>query len=216
MCINNNGDALKKIYRDYLTRISKLDLRNKAETLGVQGTAENVIIPLFGDTYNVSQRGIVNSSGSEPVHAIKIVLCQYLLLEPASRSNDVSWVSYKDFKDAAPFAGAFHRNVEKRIANKFSGNVAELKEACVLLGGYPPSVLKWDYDLGFMFEALPSVPIMLLFNDADEIFPAQCVTLFEYRAKTFLDMESLAITGWLMADYLDGFSGRTFSGHRSS
>jgi hypothetical protein len=213
--MHNNGSALKKIYRDYLARISKLDLRAKAETLEVQGTAENIIIPLFGDPYNVSQRGIVNSSGSEPVHAIKIVLCQYILWEPESRCYDVSWVSYKDFKDAAPFAGAFHRNVEKRIANKFTGNAADLKEACVILGGYPPSVLKWDYDLGVMFEALPSVPIMLLFNDADEMFPAQCVTLFECRAKTFLDMESLAIVGWLMADYLDGFSGRTFSAHKS-
>jgi dienelactone hydrolase len=52
------------------------------------------------------------------------------------------------------------------------------------------------------FDALPKIPILLLFNDADDEFPAQCLLLFERRAEKYLDMECLAILGWLLAGYL--------------
>jgi hypothetical protein len=52
------------------------------------------------------------------------------------------------------------------------------------------------------FDPLPQVPILLLFNDADEEFPAQCLLLFERRAEKYLDMESMAILAWLLTDYL--------------
>jgi hypothetical protein len=39
------------------------------------------------------------------------------------------------------------------------------------------------------------VPILVLFNDADEEFPARCSVLFQRRAEHFLDAESLAVLG---------------------
>jgi hypothetical protein len=36
---------------------------------------------------------------------------------------------------------------------------------------------------------------LLLFNDKDDEFPAQCSVLFERRAQKFLDMECLAMVG---------------------
>ena len=49
---------------------------------------------------------------------------------------------------------------------------------------------------------LPKVPVLLLFNDADDEFPADCKVLFERRAEHYLDMECLAILGNILADYL--------------
>jgi hypothetical protein len=51
------------------------------------------------------------------------------------------------------------------------------------------------------------VPLLLLFNDEDEDFPAQCSLLFQRRAEKFLDMECLAIIGWLLADSLTQAAG---------
>ena len=48
--------------------------------------------------------------------------------------------------------------------------------------------------------ALPRIPLLLLFNDADDEFAAQCAILFERRADRYLDMECLAIIGSLLAD----------------
>jgi hypothetical protein len=53
------------------------------------------------------------------------------------------------------------------------------------------------------FDPLPHIPILLLFNDTDEEFPAQCLLLFERRTETYLDVESMAILAWLLTDYLN-------------
>jgi hypothetical protein len=50
--------------------------------------------------------------------------------------------------------------------------------------------------------ALPRIPILLLFNGADEEFPARCPMLLDRRAGKYLDMECLAIAGWALSAYL--------------
>ncbi len=59
------------------------------------------------------------------------------------------------------------------------------------------------------FDPLPKVPILLLFNDTDEEFSAQCLLLFERRAEKYLDMESMAILARLLTDYLTQSEGET-------
>ena len=51
-----------------------------------------------------------------------------------------------------------------------------------------------------MFEALPRVRIYLIFNDADENFPADCSLLLEKQAAKYLDMECLAMIGMVLAE----------------
>ena len=68
---------------------------------------------------------------------------------------------------------------------------------------------KLPYDVALAIPALPRVPLHLLFMDADDEFPAQCRILFERRAEAYLDMECLAILGWLLSDYLMQACGKT-------
>jgi hypothetical protein len=44
--------------------------------------------------------------------------------------------------------------------------------------------------------------VLLLFNDADEDFPASCSVLYERRAERYLDMECLAMLGMMLAEGL--------------
>jgi len=60
--------------------------------------------------------------------------------------------------------------------------------------------IKWAYEL--------KSPIVL-FNDADDEFPADCKVLFERSAEHYLDMECLAITGSFLAGNLINAAGRT-------
>jgi hypothetical protein len=48
------------------------------------------------------------------------------------------------------------------------------------------------------FEALPQIPVILLFNDADDEFPAQSSVLFERKAEKYLDPECLSMAGRLL------------------
>ncbi len=78
---------------------------------------------------------MMDSFGKEPIHSVKVVLCQYLLHAPAVGPEEKDWVSYKDFKDASPFVGGFQNNTEKAIAKNFAGRLETLRRACLRLGG---------------------------------------------------------------------------------
>ena len=92
------------------------------------------------------------------------------------------------------------------IAETFSSRLAELETAGKKIGGCPPTE-EYPYDLAMQFDALPKVPMLLLFNDKDDEFPAQCSVLFEKRAEKFLDMECLAMVGMHFFEYLKAGAG---------
>ncbi len=208
MTSEQSASVFEQTYQDYLRQLRQVDLQNIANRIGVEMEGDAILLPLFGQLYKISSRGIIDSSGKEPIHSVKVILCQYLLHQPAVEPGGDDWVSYKDFKDASPFVGGFQNNTENALAKSFAGRLETLRRACLQLGGKDPG-LNWGYQLSMKFDALPRIPILLLFNDADEEFPAQCLLLFERRAEKYLDMESTAILAWLLRDYLSQSEGDT-------
>lgn len=196
------SSVFMETYQNYLHEIAKIDMDSRSEKLGGAVEGNQMIISFFGQPYRISGRGIKNPSGKQPAIGICVVLCKYLLLCPEIPSLDTEWVSYRDFKDAAPLAGSFVNNTERPIAQNFSGRLDELNAACERLGGRNPG-LDLSYQLIMKLYPLPKVPVLLLFDDADEEFPAQCKVLFERRAKNYLDPECLAILGTLLSDFLN-------------
>jgi hypothetical protein len=193
--------VFEKTYQDYLSRISVVDFKAIAEKLGGRVDANGIVIPFLGKSYRISSHGIMDPYGNRPIHAITVVLSKYILLCPQENPGGSDWVSYRDFKDAAPFAGAFANQAEKTIAENFSGRLDKLVRACEKVGSRPTN-MDLSYDLARVFDALPRIPVLFLFNDADDEFPAQCSILFKQCAEKYLDMECLAIVGWLLSDYL--------------
>jgi hypothetical protein len=120
---------------------------------------------------------------------------------PEYEPDKADWVSFKDFKDAAPLTHAFATTVTNPISKMFSGRPAALEKACKKIGGYRPAEI-FSYDVSIQFDALPRVPLLLLFNDKDKEFPAQCSLLFERRTEKYLDMECVAMLGMLLCGYL--------------
>jgi len=196
----------EQTYKDYLTRIAELDFQFLADKLGVQLAGQEVIIPFFGKPYRISARGITDPSNRQPHLSVSVILCKYLLMCPMIEPLAGNWLSYKDFKDAAPLVRAFYNTVTHPIAETFSGRLAELEKAGEKIGGYAPADAL-SYDLSMQFDALPKIPLLLLFNDKDDEFPAQCSALFEKRTEKFLDMECLAMVGMLFFEYLKAAAG---------
>lgn len=190
-----------QIYRDYLARVAKVDWRTKADLLGIEVSGDGITIPYFGVPYRITNTEIQDPSGNRPIQSVSVSLCQYLLLSPDSPPEGDDWVTYKDFKDAAPFAGAFSKNVEQTIADHFCCRLSALEAAAERLGSRS-SDLDLSHDFHRVFIGLPRLPLLLAFNDADEDFPAQASVLFEKRAERYLDMECLAMVGWLLCDRL--------------
>lgn len=202
--MTDDTNAFERHYRDYLKRISEIDLAERAPILGTEMMDGRMIIPLFRTPYRLSGDGIADPAGQRPSYAVCVVLVKYVLecplTEPILNSE---WASFKDFKDAAPLLTYFGNDVEGALSRRFGGHADPLQAACRSAGGNAPD-LDVAYDVAMRFEALPRVPMLLLFNDVDEDFPAQCSVLFHRSVEKFLDMESVAVLGKLFADMLIG------------
>ena len=199
--MNEKASVFEETYTNYLTRIGRLDFEQIADRLGAEMDGEELIIPFFGKPIRVSTAGISEPSGGRPNFSVCVVLFKYLLLCPDHDPVGNDWVSFKDFKDSAPFAGAFFNYTEIPLTRYFSGRLEDLKVACRKIQGQPPAAT-FFYDLCMQFTALPQIPVLMLFNDADEEFAARCAVLFERRAENYLDMECLAMVGMMLFEYL--------------
>jgi Domain of unknown function (DUF3786) len=193
--------VFKETYQYYLDRIDKIDLHNRSVKLGGHVEKGEMVVSFFGKPYRISSRGIRDPFGDQPLMGICVVLCKYLLLCPDVPSLDKEWVSFRDFKNTAPLIHSFVNHTERPIARHFSNRLQDLSAACEKLGGKNPG-LELSYQLIMTLYPLPKVAVLLLFDDADEEFPAQCKVLFERRAEHYLDPESLAMVGALLYDVL--------------
>ena len=134
----NKSSVFEETYTNYLARIGGLDFKKIADRLGAEMVAEELIIPFFGKRMRISAAGISEPSGGRPNFSVCVVLFKYLLLCPDHDPVEKDWVSFKDFKDSAPFAGAFFNYTEVPLAKHFSGRLEDLKVACQGIQGHPP------------------------------------------------------------------------------
>lgn len=191
-----------KIINDYLLQIGALNNPARiGEVLGIATEAGQYRIPFFNQRFVVGTDRISDETGAEPKHATSVILCKYILLCPGQPDNDETLITYKDFKDAAPYIGGFKNTAERPIARHFEGGLANLERKCLELGGKPFQT-EVACEFAFRFQALPRVPLFLLFNDADEEFAAQCTLLFQENAACYLDMECIAMVGATLASWL--------------
>lgn len=199
--MTEKSDIFDKTYDHYIKKIAELDFAAISGELGVKSDGDTVTIPFFNTPYRVTREGVITPEGKPASFGVGVVLCNYLIQCPGDRPRDDEWYSYKDFKDAAPLVGTFANTAEGPIAENFSGRLADLERAGRILGGIEPAVT-YSYDLNLLIQALPRIPILLLFNDADDEFQADAKVLFEKRTESYLDMECVAIIGMLLSEFL--------------
>ncbi len=198
----HTSDVFERTYRHYLAKIHALDLASLASRLGARLQGEELVLAMFGRDYRVSERGISGPDGNRPSIDTCVIISRYLIMCPEGSLFAKEWTAYRDFRDAGPLVGYFSTEVEYAIAAGYSGRLVELQSASDALGGYPPEI-DAAYDVAVRFDALPRLPLLLLFNDADREFAAICRVLFERRAERYLDAECLAMVGRRLAVLLN-------------
>ena len=191
-------------YRDYCQQIASADLPAVRDRLDFELENNIARIPFFHETYEVSGQGIFNlETGQQADYMTSVILAKYILLCPAKRHLDPDWCTFRDFKKESHFTNAnyFNSDTTGRIQSRFTGRLPDLEAASTRLGGQPHTTnLSWD--LSIEFSVLPRLSLLLLMNEADEDFPADCRVLFQKQAEHYLDPESLAMTGGLLAKNL--------------
>ena len=202
MFISNRPDNYEKVYQELLQRLARHDLAGAAAALGLEREGETVRVPCLGRDYLVDARGVRCADGSPAPLTHRIVLAYYLLHggrgEPALR-----FLPYRELPGGQDFARSLSGMVEGRLARFFSGKLALLEQAVALRGGRPEQV-ESSVDGAWVFPALPRVPLLLTFYDADEEFPAEAKLFYDLTAPNFLDLECLAVLGLMLVLELEG------------
>jgi len=193
-------DNYEVVYKGLLEKLARIDLSEAVPTLGGYQQENQYWIEFLGRPYRIGHQGIWDGEGKEPHVSIRIVFCHYLLRSGKGNLTD-EWVSYRDFKDSAFFISNFQVNAEAPIPEHFSGRTGELEGAAMRLGGRPYTGFQTG-DICYHIQALPRVPLLLIFYDRDDDFPASCKLLFDKSAPVWLDMECLAVLGWILAQLL--------------
>lgn len=203
--MKDRSEVFEKHYQDYLARIfHETDIEHVAGILQVERQGDSLLVPFFNETYTVSPQGIVTENSNRASYHICVVLAQYILRCPKTPvAYDPEWIAFKDFKVTSHFTNTnlFSSDCEKALASAFSGQVASLKKACSQFGGFETEE-QYPYDVVVTFKALPTISLLLLFNDADELFPAECKVLYQSHVEYYLDPESLLIIGVILAKKL--------------
>ena len=202
----SDQSIFEKTYHYYLDQIFNRIAHLSAERLGILVQENSVIINLLNSSYTVTRDGIIDQSGESPSFDVCVIMLKYLLIDRDNYPQDKNWCSYRDLKDSKPLIHYFKTNVEDAFIKEFSGKCDQLKKACELLGGIYPQE-QFSQDVSIQFNILHRVPVLLLFNDADEEFPASCSVLFERKSENYLDAECLAMVGRFLFESIANVEG---------
>jgi hypothetical protein len=179
-------------YVEYLARVKDINMDEKLDILGIQKRNDSYIFNFFNRRICFDGSEFTDISGAQVTPAIKVVLCQYLLMCPEKApENSNRLITFREFENSGPLFSSFTSNTGKIIETTFSGKMGSLKARSLSLGG--TLVQTNGYDLSFRFRALSKVPIILNFNDIEESMPASAGFLYHENAKAYLDLECLTV-----------------------
>lgn len=149
-----------------------------------------LIMTQFNRRYgiHVNTGGIVAIEDKEPIHNVaKLNLYTFIWYRSINAKQRGEWVAFEKLKGASVFGSAFKNGITDVIAKTFSGHRKELKEVLSDLGGIP---LKYG-DVSYEIQALPGIPIRIIFWEGDEEFSASANLLFDSSASEYLHVESI-------------------------
>lgn len=189
----DNSKIFNEAYPELLSRVKPMDLSQKLNILGIQKQGPLFIIDFFNQQLVFDGDDFFDAAGADLNPAVKVVLCKYILMSPENElKSDGKLVTFREFSNAGPLFSKFTENTAKIIQTSFSNQVATLRNKCLKFGG--TILTNQSYDISFRFRALPKIPIILNFNDADELMPANAGFLYRDTAATYLDLQCLTIT----------------------
>lgn len=191
-------------YEGYLRQMDDIDFSKLPQILKIRLNKENSTaeISFFNTIYRVSPFGVVDENGKRPDYGICVILLKHLLMCPQWVPAERDWVTNRDFADSGQNQDTgLSEYAINAIAKRYTGHPDRLKAAAGALGGIPPET-EYPYDFSTVFRVLPRIPILFLFNAADEQFAAHASILYERRADQFLDAECRVMVDWYLFEAL--------------
>ena len=120
---------------------------------------------------------------------------QALLLYYFNTSDGIpvsgQWISFSELPAGRFYAQAFQRYTGQELVRHFQDNQVGFVKVAESLGGTRQAI----GDVSFAFQALPRIPVLVIFWRGDEDFPSSFQVLFDASASHYLPTDAYAILG---------------------
>ncbi len=156
-------------------------------------------VPFFGEDHLVNYPAgeVVRADGGPVGGMVEIIILHYLVGADGTAVAE-RWVSYRDLPGARYHEPAFVAEVEGPLSHGLAGRLDSLRD-WARHGARP---LDLPGDVAAAWEVLPRVPLLLIFNEADEEFGASARVLFDISAPGYLPTEDLSVLAEIAVERL--------------
>lgn len=153
-------------------------------------------VPFFGESYSVSypEAAVVRGNGS-PAGAREALIVLHYLVSADGTPVQEKWVAYRDLPGARYHEPAFAAEVEVPLSRGLAGRKRELQA----WAENNAKAVDLPGDVAAAWYVLPRVPLLLVFNEGDEEFPASARVFFDASAPHYLPTEDLSVLAELAA-----------------
>jgi Domain of unknown function (DUF3786) len=156
-------------------------------------------VPFFGDYHLVSYPGgeVTRADGAPAGGTAEMIVLHYLVGADGTAVAE-RWVSYRDLPGARYHEPAFVAEVEGPLSRGLAGKLDSLRD----WAGRSARLLELPGDVAAAWEVLPRVPLLVIFNEADEEFGASARVLFDISAPGYLPTEDLSVLAEIAVERL--------------
>ncbi|MGD8386263.1 MAG: DUF3786 domain-containing protein [Desulfobacteraceae bacterium] len=153
---------------------------------------ETLELPYFRDTIRITADSVEKGNG-EPLTRWEQVFIYNHLAQGGRREPTGTWKGLVELPNTVSKVKSMKRHVEEPLIQRFQGRAQELLEAGKALGGEDVTGQGSEVDVALQFQALPRIPVMLLFwdDDPEEGYGARVKLLFDETIVDHLDIESI-------------------------
>jgi len=149
---------------------------------------------LFRQTLQLCGERLLYDCGRSPADSVADLIRHYLTLPlPIMVSSEDAWCSFRELRGAGPLTVNFANNTHKTITATFGGDLSALDLSAAKLAGLLES--GQGFDRRYRFHAFPEVPLILNYNAANDLFPAQAGLLFHRSAQNLFGVRELFTLG---------------------
>lgn len=137
-------------------------------------------------------QGVLYKSGSsDPASDFEQALLLYYFCMADGSPVQGEWISFSELPDGKFYVQAYQGYTGSELSRAFGNQVEAFAGACQALGGERHAL----GDVSFRFQALPRVPLLVVYWQGDEDFPASAQVLFDSSASRYLTTDACAILG---------------------
>jgi len=194
-----NPDAFATRIEEAVGRLRAIDPGELARRGGLELDADRLKLALLGTRYTLGWPDLVarNPDGEVCPDHLRVLFLDYLCMGDGS-SPTGTWIGYQELPDGAFYRQAFQGYSGDRLVRELGGDVDVFRRAAEAIGGEPFEM----GDAGYVFQALPNVPLAIVWWAGDDEFPASATVLFDEIAGRYLPTDGLALLGSMLCSRL--------------